>query len=1445
MPPIDAPYRNITTGGFEGSHATHNPAAVASAASCEKCHSGSSGYTTSHMNDFVNMTTNINTSPHSSRATYGKPRFFNSTSAPVMQSCSNVNCHFETATPAWNSTQFASPGNCNGCHGSAPSDGSHPTGGSKHALYYGTTVASCVKCHPDHTADNGGTTPFAHATSAGKRPLLVQFSAAPNSGGSYSGTVSYPEYLPSRNPTHTGNCSGLYCHSPGTKNSGYDTPNQTAAWGGSLPCTGCHKADSTSGDKMATGSHGKHISGVYNAIKCSKCHAATATSGMSIVDLGNHVNGMVNVSFDSATTAVNGTYNGSAAPMSKTPGTAFGACTNVYCHSNVQNNGGTGITYKTPTWGTAATGSCGTCHNDGSSHSGAPVMASGSHTKHLSYMFRTGSNAAKCTICHNLAGVAFTPEAGCSEMSCHQNGGVVGNHVNHAVNVDVVSYFGGSYGGTPAPGDGYGACTSVYCHSDGQATPAYAPAITWGTGTLACTACHGNATGNGGGGTALSGKHASHINNEAVLGLGNSFHCIDCHRETVSNDTTISSSTAHVNKMVDYTGAKAGGPLRYDSSAKVCSNFYCHSNGNNRSLVFRNMTGSKNWTGGATLGCNGCHGNEAGGEFSTSATGAPNYASGGAGTNTANSHKRHVYDSGITTTTGCVNCHIKTVDAAAGGKFKDYTAASYHLDGSPDINFKMIGGDTGVFNADRSCSSTYCHGAAASPKWGETDAAIVPLACSRCHSANTSGPWGTASAHKIHWESAAILPSSYLNYSGNVSSAGSYRFTCSSCHSGKEASHATGPVNGNRVAEVFFSLSSAGMKGRYTDAGSVAGTDNGFTWTAGTTGCNTTYCHSNGQGAIGLAAVAWSTTARTGTCVQCHDTSSATATPTGLSGKHDRHTNPANNPMIGLGNGFACVQCHAKTVSGTTVVANKLQHVNRMIDYSGARAGGSAAYNPGTKQCSSIYCHSDGNRGSIVYRNPAAWSSATTYGCNGCHGTGSPATGVPDYANGGAGTATANSHAKHLTALGITDTAGCAACHSKTVNATVAGRFRNYTAAGSHLDGIPSVNMAAAYGGSYNLGTSTCSSVSCHSNGRGGYQSVQWGTLSNCGLCHPIASLSATHAKHIDTAQLPTFYTMTANRSTAATYNFGCSNCHLLDNPNHMNGNVILDLRPAVAGVGTLRSANSAAITTSGAAGTANSGTTGDSVPGSVVKCLNIYCHSNGYAASPAFATTPNWHGGSFAGDRCANCHGNSPNSTIAGSPAHYNGNWLGQGGTGGHLGGIHYSRISQYPSGLAIAGTGNASSHGNAATATTISCNVCHYETVTAARNDDNVVCVTCHVTGNSVGAQTGNTAAITDKSKHVDGTVNIAFQPVNILSKAQVRNQSLVIHPYSSAWIRNAGYKQDGSYDSAKAALNTATMWNGTTKTCSNIACHNGLNVKWSDTGGTTTCVSCHPAL
>ena len=166
MPPLDsaAGERNPATGAFKGNHQGHSSN---STVSCIPCHGvEASSYAANHSapapgsgsKPLIRLTPALNNySISHSLATYNRGTFFNQTSLPPdpLGTCSNVNCHFESATPAWGTTNFESPNDCSKCHGAAPADGSHPAAsgsGKKHGDYYSTTTTSCVKCHPAHIA---------------------------------------------------------------------------------------------------------------------------------------------------------------------------------------------------------------------------------------------------------------------------------------------------------------------------------------------------------------------------------------------------------------------------------------------------------------------------------------------------------------------------------------------------------------------------------------------------------------------------------------------------------------------------------------------------------------------------------------------------------------------------------------------------------------------------------------------------------------------------------------------------------------------------------------------------------------------------------------------------------------------------------------------------------------------------------------------------------------------------------------------------------------------------------------------------------------------------------------------------------------------------------------------------------------------------------------------
>ncbi len=379
--PVDAPSRSPSSGGFQGNHRTHMGEGAA-AASCAKCHPGSAGYTSSHRDGLIKTSANINQSPQN--AVYkDTTSAFPQSVAPNPGNCTNVNCHFGKITPQWGSPALTatgdqtSTGDCTLCHNAPPSDGKH---GGKHSQYYGNGTIVCSKCHPNHRAE---TKPFAHATSAGLRPLAVQFTTSPNSGGNYvNGSVNYPDYLSQLSPRN-GTCTN-YCHSDGHKDAGGNTKPATIAlsWSDSKSstCISCHKGstlddntqancaaiggrwDPTQGAQgaqglcfpdltMSTNAHHKLVGPQWiRQYPCDYCHFNTVVKLGNMSSIATHVNGTPDI-------AINPRWNivGRSAPSYDA---ANKTCDNIYCHSDGTTDPDKIKIFK---W-TDTNGKCNSCH---------------------------------------------------------------------------------------------------------------------------------------------------------------------------------------------------------------------------------------------------------------------------------------------------------------------------------------------------------------------------------------------------------------------------------------------------------------------------------------------------------------------------------------------------------------------------------------------------------------------------------------------------------------------------------------------------------------------------------------------------------------------------------------------------------------------------------------------------------------------------------------------------------------------------------------------------------------------------------------------------------------------------------------------------------------------------------------------------------------------------
>ena len=560
MPPLDSPYRNISTGSFKGNHQTH---ASSQRTSCSRCHSSSSSFSYGHMEGSITLTDNLNGSAVPARYKIGGigVSFVNRTSNPTLGVCSNVNCHFESDTPSWGSIQYSSTGDCSACHSVPGPSSPH----AKHELYYSWAGNGCTRCHPDYVAGLR----FNHATSAASRGIRVMLAE-----GSYSGTGA--GWLPSQSATRVlGSCSGVYCHSNGQDPAAYIS--QT--WSGTLGCGGCH------GDAAADTLSGAHRQHVNNAavlganFGCAECHGFTVSSGTTINDRSRHVNRLID-------------YSGAK-------GGRNAACANFYCHSD-----GNGTYVNPPGWKSGATLDCSGCHG-GSAESAAPII-SGKHGRHMNNYSTLGrDNNLSCSECH---------------ASTVSGAGVLASGGKH---LDALKNYSGSRAGSIAVA-GSGKCSTVYCHSTGMQVNQFwnMTAADWySSRALSCSGCHGTATlpdgtfagftsvvgepnyANGGAASSTANSHGKHVGG---AGVADSTGCARCHASTV--DASVPGkfrdySTSHLsaNRNVSFSPAVQG---RYSAASQQCLTVYCHSNG----LPFDNSTTvyfTPRW--GETTTCSSCH----------------------------------------------------------------------------------------------------------------------------------------------------------------------------------------------------------------------------------------------------------------------------------------------------------------------------------------------------------------------------------------------------------------------------------------------------------------------------------------------------------------------------------------------------------------------------------------------------------------------------------------------------------------------------------------------------------------------------------------------------------------------------------------------------------------------------------------------------------------------
>jgi predicted CxxxxCH...CXXCH cytochrome family protein len=682
--------------------------------------------------------------------------------------CSTNACHSDGTETSpykpinWNSGTAASGGTCTECHGSDATNAFTPGWGepnytnntaspdtrNSHMKHVSRTQATakgqCINCHFGAVTAAGVPVAGVHLNNPPKVPTV-----APNTAAGISFTYD----------ASAETCSSISCHA-----------NKNATWGDTLSCNSCH--GQTSKTQTATnvdpnwlgappvdaaglstglkvGEHYKHTAGTTfrrDGLLCTDCHQSadlvagghdgTLDAAWSTLATGTGVDAVTPTPL-----AGQSAYNNWTSPYT---------CTN-YCHgaSLLDGNPATKLTAQ---WNGTQTFTCGSCHGfppDVSPHTVAmissPTGCNGCHP--AGYNPVTGAipvehidgtvQAAGCDGCHGNSArtvlgasspdVKFAPPKSVrvgstiSDLTTAAGTGVHQNHVNFdntlatAISMQVACSECHNVVDTshPETANGPGEVTwgplanklgtaawngtscTTYCHSPSTQAGSL-PSPSWATTTtVTCTSCHQT--------TALNtGAHEMHVADTSGY-KGESYTCIECHDTAASNTAIANAKLAqHVNGTAEYTASACG---------------TCHNDAKRAPTVV-----TPAWTTGTEGGtCIECHGREAG-----SVAGAPWYANGGNGTNTANSHQNHLNlgDSKA----ACYWCHNTTVSSTG------VIQPAVHLDTTAGIE---VSSTFFTWNSGtETCSNITCHGTTPNTAvWGST----TNIACVTCHLNTTGG----------------------------------------------------------------------------------------------------------------------------------------------------------------------------------------------------------------------------------------------------------------------------------------------------------------------------------------------------------------------------------------------------------------------------------------------------------------------------------------------------------------------------------------------------------------------------------------------------------------------------------------------------------------------------------------------------------------------------------
>jgi predicted CxxxxCH...CXXCH cytochrome family protein len=1013
--------------------------------------------------------------------------------------CSNTDCHYRTPTPVTGTATANGDGwfqplaaaSCSNCHSDVATyaSGALPRAHDVHVGGAGIGKGfACSSCHTvpspvDNMSHQNGRVGVSLSSSLGEPSGGAAAASGSDNLVKFAGSGSFAT------------CSSVYCHGD-FAGGNVASPKWDNALTGN--CGTCHNQT-----QMASGNHLAHTDNVWGPqITCDGCHPSYGVSS------AYHVNNVKELANLNVTTSPVATL-GATVPPVPPPATNTDRCNNCHSTATAVGQASSGVVLAKTNWGTAAYRlACVTCHNASSpawdNVTGVGVQAPGKDARWAvsghglaSGSYTTTGNAAanlSCGTCHNETSShishvlddsdrlksaradASTYVDNTSEfcMDCHATGLGAGNlgvnatskasvhsgGVNNKYNTSVLAptafpAYGNVASYAASPGYQCAACHDVHGTTKVAmilgtvngllGSPAQSNPVTVGAGLDYATA----------GPTTLNNLDPTVAVNDGV--------CDACHRST--GTTTPHPDSAHAGNH---------------NQGQNCVS--CHDH-------------TKSFQG----GCTGCHGNTTTGNWWPDGTAEH----GTAHPNRPGDHQQHIdalaAANGWTTTSqkngSCDTCHPNP----GGGNHNVNTTGSLantaDVHGDPQnlgTNFKSIlgaaNGVAGTYNNvltanGKRCSNTDCHYRTPTPVTGTAtangDGWFQPLAaasCSNCHSdVATYASGALPRAHDVHVGGAGIGKG----------------FACSSCHT------VPSPVDNmsHQNGRVGVSLSSS-LGEPSGGAAAASGSDNlvKFAGSGSFATCSSVYCHGDFAGG-NVASPKWDN-ALTGNCGTCHNQTQM------ASGNHLAHTDNVWGPQI------TCDGCHPSYgVSSAYHVNNVKELANLNVTTSPvATLGATVPPVPppatNTDRCNN--CHSTatavGQASSGVVLAKTNWGTAAyRLACVTCHNASSPAwdnvTGVGVQAPGKDARWAVSGHGlasgSYTTTGNAAANLSCGTCHNETSSHIShvlddSDRLKSARAdASTYVDNTSEFCMDChATGlGAGNLGVNATSKASVHSGG--------------------------------------------------------------------------------------------------------------------------------------------------------------------------------------------------------------------------------------------------------------------------------------------------------------------------------------------------------------------------